>query len=221
MSLLAADFPDWKGFENTSFLSKFSRYGSRFIQILHDGDNHWVTAASDKEGEVVLYDSLKGASISSAIYSQISTLSNCKLKSLRIIRAGVQQQSNGTNCGLFSIAFAVDIAFGITPKERAYAESEMRNHLLKCFKNRKMSPFPQVPPKHRGIKKSKDSILIEDVHCTCRRIYITSDMEKDPGFFMAMCSVCEEWYHKKCLKIPPKVFKSNNAANNWKCLYCL
>ena len=37
--------------------------------------------------------------------------------------------------------------------------------------------------------------------------YFKSDPDNDKGLFMICCSVCEEWYHKKCENVHSLVFK--------------
>ena len=54
----------------------------------------------------------------------------------------VQQQRNGTNCGLFALAYAVSLAYGEDPGKVRYDESKMREHLLSCLRNNTLLPFP-------------------------------------------------------------------------------
>ena len=42
--------------------------------------------------------------------------------------ARVQQQKGRSDCGLFSVAFAFDLAQGIEPQYVNYIQSEMRKH---------------------------------------------------------------------------------------------
>ena len=221
MGLLSAEFPSWNGFESTTFLSKFSQHKTNFVQIIHDGINHWLTVSSNEEGEILIFDSLKKQTLSDKVYQQIARLANCKDKSLRLVNASVQQQTNTINCGLFALAFVVDILNKKCPRTSMYDEGMMRSHLLSCLQNKKIVPFPQLSEKRRGVKRCKETITMEEIFCICRMPFSQNDIENDPGMFMAMCCSCEEWYHKKCLKIPSKIFKSNIEANGWKCMYYL
>ena len=51
---------------------------------------------------------------------------------LNVALLPVQRQSEGNNCGLFAIAFAADIMYGLSPMESFYDTAQMRNHLISC-----------------------------------------------------------------------------------------
>ena len=68
------------------------------------------------------------------------TLFPKKNLSVQVIR--VQQQQGCTDCGLFTIAFAVDLAMGCTPSTIKYRQAEMRSHLKKCLKEGTFTQFP-------------------------------------------------------------------------------
>ena len=53
----------------------------------------------------------------------------------------VQQQSNSIDCGVFAIAFAVDVCFGLPPSESCYDVIEMCNHLSTCLQLPELLPF--------------------------------------------------------------------------------
>ena len=46
------------------------------------------------------------------------------------------------DCGVFAIAFALQAALGQCVGDIAFDQSKMKNHLLECFKARKLTPFP-------------------------------------------------------------------------------
>ena len=56
--------------------------------------------------------------------------------------AAVQQQTNGTNCGLFAIANATSLLHGIDPETVTFNEYETREHLINCIEGKKLFPFP-------------------------------------------------------------------------------
>ena len=49
----------------------------------------------------------------------------------------VQQQSGTTDCGAFAIAFAVHLLLGDKLEAAEFDQSQMRQHLLVCLKERK------------------------------------------------------------------------------------
>ena len=54
-----------------------------------------------------------------------------------------QQQSGGSDCGLFAIANAIELCFGLQPSHAVYDQSSMREHLINCFSHHKLLPFPK------------------------------------------------------------------------------
>ena len=130
----------------------------------------------------------------------------------------VQQQSNQVDCGVFSIAFAVILALGDNPALVTYEQTSLRFHLNKCLKLGKFSQYPLINRKRQ--KRAKEITITNDVYCTCRRTYFQEDTEESPYNFMAPCCICEDLYHKKCMNIPVKVFRSDTVAEVWKCKSC-
>ena len=60
-----------------------------------------------------------------------------------------------------------------------------------------------------------------DVFCIILWNFDESDPKKDKGLFMTCCSVCEEWFQQKCVKIKREVFLDKKFHKRWKChLFC-
>ena len=53
-----------------------------------------------------------------------------------------QKQTNSYDCGLFAIANATAIVFGENPIYHHFSVHAMRDHLIKCYENKEMYPFP-------------------------------------------------------------------------------
>ena len=71
-----------------------------FVQVLHDGTDHWLLLLSHP-AEVYVHDSM---------YSSVSSNTNCKLASYRaFFRIDVQRQRKEDDCGLFALAFATSL----------------------------------------------------------------------------------------------------------------
>ena len=63
---------------------------------------------------------------------------------IRVKVKPVQQQHNSFDCGVFSVAFMVDVLHDGKPIGQGYDVDQMRQHLLSCVENGKFSPFPKV-----------------------------------------------------------------------------
>ena len=88
-------------------------------------------------------------------------------KALQVKIPRVQQQPNFYDCGLFAIANVVEFCFSpdsFNPRI-IYDVSKMRQHLIECLENGKMSAFPKEKEKSRGklnlfLQKHKNSSLV-------------------------------------------------------------
>ena len=75
------------------------------IQFIHDGNNHW-TMTCGSNGRVPVCDNLR---------SRLSYVTNrCIQELCQTSLLPFQKQRNGWNCGLFSIAFTVEIGRNFT-----------------------------------------------------------------------------------------------------------
>ena len=114
----------------------FDIVSGEFVQILHSGNSHWVCVSFIRcpPGHVKLCDSLYSAAIRQEIEQQTNDLLGKRLLSL--VPASVQQQSNGSNCGIFAFAFAACLVFGIDCHEM-FGVPIMRPQLADCLRNKK------------------------------------------------------------------------------------
>ena len=55
--------------------------------------------------------------------------------------ANVMKQVGSNDCGLFCIAYAVDLAEGNDPSDIEYDQSCMRWHLVQCFRKGNLALF--------------------------------------------------------------------------------
>ena len=53
----------------------------------------------------------------------------------------VQQQKGSNDCGVYAIAFAVHAALGDDVKHLEFNQTQMRNHLLQCFRKKNLCSF--------------------------------------------------------------------------------
>ena len=116
--------------------------GRQFVQILFRGPinlGHWICVWYN--GDVLhIFDSLNEG-LQDDHKKYISRLfSNSDM--LNIVYEIVQIQKQPYNCGLFAIAFATSIAFGICPCNVIFEENLMRIHLKKVFIENTLQMFP-------------------------------------------------------------------------------
>ena len=144
-SLLKKQFSNIQGLMSTLLLS--SRPGRSIVfnglQIIHTRGSHWIVATTiGCTDEVVVFDTL---------YSTVDKLTEELI--LRIF--GVKQlrmenaikQKGFRDCGVFAIAIAASLAhIGLdgTMACSSFNQSGMRDHLLLCFENMCLTPFPNI-----------------------------------------------------------------------------
>ena len=218
-SILHQQFPSVLGLEHTELglTNMFTVRKNSFLQILY-GNYHWVTVFGNEKGEISFYDSQSNGNIPRVFLHQICNITQPATNTVSVKVQPVQQQSNQVDCGVFSIAFAVTLSLGDNPALVTYEQTMFRFHLNKCLKLGKFSLCPVVNGKRQ--KRAKEIAITKDVYCTCRRTYFQEDTEESPYNFMAPCCICEDLYHKKCMNVPVKVFRSDTVAEVWKCKSC-
>ena len=113
-----------------------------FVQILHTGNHHWVcvTSIGCQPGIVNLYDSLFHEVVETEVEEQVKSL--LPENFVGITNVPVQQQLNGSDCGVFAIAFATCLVYGIKPEGVTFDIPKMRPHLLHCLNAHLITPFP-------------------------------------------------------------------------------
>ena len=147
----------------------------KWVQILHVQSNHWITASnvdvygdSAKSDIVYIYDSLLSSTLSLQTKKQICSFvkpKNGQLLTFDIVN--VVQQQNINDCGVFALAFAVEIVNKHDPA-KFYWGANMREHLLDCLDQGRISRFPisRERPRLPLGRRIRHSIL-EDIHCLC------------------------------------------------------
>jgi len=53
-----------------------------------------------------------------------------------------KQELGSNNCGVFAVVTATAIAFSFDPSQVKFKETEIQRHLLQCFEDGSMTPFP-------------------------------------------------------------------------------
>lgn len=140
-SVLRRDHPLIGGLQDTLHQTKMSwdMTKGEFVQFLLIKDNHWITISNIGilDNAVNVYDSSY-----SKMNSSTKTLicNYCKNKKIRINVMNVQQQKNGSDCGVFAIAFAKSLLLGEDPTNLIFCQP--RNHLYYFLPQRLIPKFP-------------------------------------------------------------------------------
>lgn len=185
-------------------------YGLTLIHNVGE-THHWICSCFRKGGMIVqVVDSLglfMPLNLSTVL--QIAKIYSVPTDQsvLEIQKLSVQQQHGTIDCGLFSIAFAVEICLGRNPQYASFDQKKMREHLFTCFRNGAITAFPKrltselLPrpsPVHHKVK----------VYCNCR-------MPEEYDEFMISCDLCQQWFHTSCVNI-----KADNLPEQWQCYTC-
>ena len=222
-SLLREMFPHLKGLQDVArgAVQAFEPVSGDFIQILHDGNLHWVCTSNVSFGvskdpaAVAMYDSMNQGYVAKFIKQQLASFLCIQSAEMKVVMRSVQQ-ANSVDCGVFAIAFATALAFGEDPSKLRFDVSKMRTHLVECLKATKMSPFPELKVGAGDIVLSKRKLYTVELFCSCRMPYEKPKSEAD---LMAQCGGCKEWFHQKCEKIALEIFKASGL--NFFCSSCL
>ena len=136
-------------FQSLCFNHQFLHYYPwESVHIYHDGRDHFVTTTS-VGGNVKIFDSLN-LSPSSDLIKQIRVLYSPDITiTPTVLKAELRSiQLSSKDCGLFAIAYAVEIAYGNDPAKFIFKQSDMRQHLHNCLTSKSMSVFPKVRELH-------------------------------------------------------------------------
>ena len=98
----------------------FNRIAGPYIQIAHVNGNHWVTLEGAHGSMVRVYDS-KYQYISESTQKIISCMTMPDRNYIDVHIQNTQKQSGSSDCGLYAIAFAVELCFGNNPASFRYA----------------------------------------------------------------------------------------------------
>lgn len=218
-TLLHEQFPGVGGLEDTTLgpIFMFSVQKGEFVQVLHDGNSHWICISNIgcKENEINYYDSLRGSRVLWYLLQQIASIVHENGPQLIINPMKVQKQNNSVDCGLYALAFATSLVNGINPEDETFSIEELRPHLLKCLQEGKMKQFPrESETTHKRVRATTTVKL--NLYCHCRMPWRPSDNEVR-GMAMAECEICLKWFHQKCEKIPDSIFRDGGS---WTCNDC-
>ena len=109
------------------------------LQIIHCKTNHWIVASTlyTTNDNVNVYDSLYDT-----VDKQTRDIISCLFGISSINIVPIHKQQGTEDCGLYSIAICVSLAFTLKPELLKFDQSAMRGHLISCIETEKFVPFP-------------------------------------------------------------------------------
>ena len=126
--LIKKSFPQVYGLFNPTIaighLSSSGTYRENYNQIINDNGNHWITMFWISEATAGVYTSSNGTLWDSTA-DQIASIMKYTNTTITIKMQRTKEQSNGYICGLYAIALATDIAYGVDPLYSSYDEDHM------------------------------------------------------------------------------------------------
>lgn len=193
--------------------------GRKWLQIVHTGPTaHWILVSfgflgSDK---VHVYDSLPYNPKSNAHFEAcLSSLVKTREDRFTYSIQPCQLQTGGSDCGLFAIAFAIDLALGFDPCARSYPQTQLREIFQKCLVDGQLCSFSSEQSKKSfHIRRNRLVTYKVAVYCDCRRSEYVHSKKREMG--MVQCNTCKIWFHYMCIK--SKVPKDKRVA--WYCHHC-
>jgi hypothetical protein len=188
----------------------FDRCTSEGVQIHNTGKIHWITSSSIGGQPVSVYDSLYDDLTESSEKQLAQCYHNCidQAGQLHIEIASFQKQKGSTDCGLFAIASAYELASGNIHfnYEGSFDQSAMRKHLVDCLEKEEIWSFPRAR-KTTAVVNNNEKLLIIQTHCACQL----------PEYGdMVQCDLCNMWYHLTCTNLS----QTPGEDEEWLCESC-
>ena len=143
MSRLRSERPHIAGLQDTVLQSirMWDVVRTPYVQIFLVNNNHWIMASTVRAppNNINIYDSLMQKPKQDTL-DMIACYHSSNSKDLKFNIMNVQRQENTVDCGAFALAFLTSILANQDPTQMTF--SNPRGHLIKCFTDGKISPFP-------------------------------------------------------------------------------
>ena len=108
---------------------------------------------SHNESDVLVMD--KTCHMSHSLERQIAHVYSGGRSQLTVHSLSVQQQVRVKDCGLFVVAFAVELCQKHNPSQVSYDHSKMRAHFTSCLQQELLVAFPRVQRFQESIPRPK------------------------------------------------------------------
>ena len=136
----------------------------RFVQVLNCRDSHWLCATN----VVKIYDRMRTGDVTMSTKEDIATLLQSTEKINHLLFPEVQQQRDGSSCGLFALTFAQTLAEGKDPSKVVYPNGpNLCSHLLQCILAGRMTSLHKGSAMYNPDPSMKS---ICRIYCTCRLV---------------------------------------------------
>uniref|UniRef100_A0A1X7TR33 Uncharacterized protein n=1 Tax=Amphimedon queenslandica TaxID=400682 RepID=A0A1X7TR33_AMPQE len=140
--LLKSQFPETQGLDSTLLQNRLKLNSHQsVVQILHSRTNHWIVVsnlpAAEADRMMFVYDSIY-TDIDEQTKKIIGDIFEEEIEI--VVPQSTQKQKGSTDCGVFSIAMATSL---LHSQPISFTQSLARSHLISCFQNRQLTPFPQ------------------------------------------------------------------------------
>ena len=149
-----------------------------------------------------MYDSLAGKSrgrLSESLKIQLGHIYGNGKSHLQVTVPMTNQQLNYIDCGIYAIANAYSVSFGVNLNENNFDEKLMRGHVLKCFEAGIFTDFPT----RTEVKALPRPITVTiDLNCGACSL-------PDLYHIIIEFESCRIWYHQICVSIPLSLAKQN------------
>ena len=75
---------------------------------------------------------------------QICKIYSIPKQTLKLRKPPAKQQNGAVDCGLFDVAYAVEVCYGYSLCVVSFDQRKMRTHLHQCLSKRMIVPFPKM-----------------------------------------------------------------------------
>lgn len=193
--------------------------GVPFVQVLNMDEIHWITTSNVKSTTKSVYDdtvniydsnwSLR-SSLSLPTIQNICSFLKSPAKKLLFQYIDILRQENSSDCGVYALANATELALGGNPQLCNWEVEKMRGHVIACLEKGYMAPFPKKGKRCVGFSGGrKVPSTTVALYCVCR-------MPND-GTKHIQCQRCLEWFHLNCVQLDPtKCYR----RVQWSCAEC-
>ncbi len=79
-------------------------------------------------------------------------------QSVKLIKVSVQKQKN-YDCGLYALAFATTLCYGMKPEQDFYEAKLLREHFNACLETKEVIEFPSTSKKETR-KKEREVVFV-------------------------------------------------------------